>query len=138
MKNPFFKNVGPFKIDILLKRVSIINNENFKKDKIFDVKDLSSATKKDLTFFHSSNYSSLASSTKASYCLTLNNLSHHLPKSCKKIIVDNVLVNIAKITKEFYPNSITDDFDNSVKEITQTTLKKKCKYGQNVLIGKIV
>ena len=138
MKNPFFKNVGPFKIDILLKKVSIINHENFKKDKIFDVKDLSSATKKDLTFFHSSNYSSLASSTKASYCLTLNNLSHHLPKSCKKIIVDNVLLNIANITKEFYPNSITDDFDNSVKEISQTTFKKKCKYGKNVLIGKNV
>ena len=138
MKNPFFKNVGPFKIDILLKKVSIINRENFKKDKIFDVKDLSSATKKDLTFFHSSNYSSLASSTKASYCLTLNNLSHHLPKSCKKIIVDNVLLNIANITKEFYPNSITDDFDNSVKEIAQTTFKKKCKYGKNVLIGKNV
>ena len=89
MLNPFFKNVGPFniekllnKIDILLKRVSISNNENFKKDKIFDIKNLASATKKDLTFFHSSNYSSLASSTKASYCLTLNNLAHHLPKSC--------------------------------------------------------
>ena len=114
MNNPFFKNVGPFKIDILLKKTSISNSENFKRDKIFDVKDLVSATNKDLTFFHSSNYSNLASSTKASYCITLKNLSHHLPQSCKKIIVDNVLLSMANITKEFYPNSITDDFDNSV------------------------
>ena len=51
MKNSFFKNNGPFKIDILLKRASIGNSENFKKDKVFDIKDLLSATKNDLTFF---------------------------------------------------------------------------------------
>ena len=104
MNNPFFKNKGPFKIDNLLKKVSISNNENFKNDKIFDVKDLLSASRKDMTFFHSSKYSNLASSTKASYCLTLKNLAHHLPKTCEKIIVDNVLLNMANITKEFYPN----------------------------------
>ena len=138
MKNPFFKNNGPFKIDILLKRALIGNSENFKKDKVFDVKDLLSATKNDLTFFHSNNYSSLASITKASYCITLKNLSHFLPKSCKKIIVNNVLLSIANITKEFYPNSINDDFDDTVKDITKTSLKKKCKHGKNVLVGKNV
>tara|TARA_Y100000591_G_scaffold263122_1_gene236150 strand:+ start:673 stop:1653 length:981 start_codon:yes stop_codon:yes gene_type:complete len=138
MSNPFFKNVGPFKIEALLKKALINNNENFKKDKIHDVKDLSSASKNDLTFFHSSNYSLLASKTKASYCVTLKNLAHHLPTSCKKIIVENVLLSIASITKEFYPNSVSDDFDNSVKDISKTTFKKKCKYGKNVLIGKNV
>ena len=138
MKNPFFKNIGPFKIEILLKKALVQNSENFKKDQIYDVKDLVSATKKDLTFFHSTNYSSAASSTKASYCVTLKNLAHHLPKSCKKIIVDNVLLTIASITQEFYPDSINDDFDNSVKNISKTIFKKKCKYGKNVLIGKNV
>ena len=138
MLNPFFKNNGPFKINILLKRASIVNSENFKKDKVFDVKDLLSATKNDLTFFHSNNYSELASITKASYCITLKNLSHFLPKSCKKIIVDNVLLSIANITKEFYPNSINDDFDDTVKDITKTILKTKCKHGKNVLVGKNV
>ena len=37
MKNPFFKNFGPFKIDMLLKKVSVSNPENFKTDKIFDI-----------------------------------------------------------------------------------------------------
>ena len=48
----------------------IENNENFKKDKIYNVADLVHATKKDLTFFHSKNYEYLASKTKASYCVT--------------------------------------------------------------------
>ncbi|MBD1161910.1 UDP-3-O-(3-hydroxymyristoyl)glucosamine N-acyltransferase, partial [Pelagibacterales bacterium SAG-MED15] len=113
----------------------IINGDNFKKDKIYDVKDLYTATNKDLTFFHSKNYSSLALSTKALYCVTLKSLSNYLPKTCKKIIVDNVLFSMAKITKEFYPNSVVDDFDNSVKEINKTKFKNKAKYGNNVLIG---
>ena len=81
------------------------------------------ATNKDLTFFHSKNYSELASKTKAAYCVTLDNLSHFLPNSCKKIIVKNVLLTMAKITKEFYPKSIVDDFDESA-DISKTTFKK--------------
>ena len=84
MLNPFFKNFGPFKIDYLLKKIDVQNKENFKKDKIYDVSDLITATDKDLTFFHSKNYSELASKTKASYCITLDNLSQFLPTSCKK------------------------------------------------------
>ena len=138
MINPFFKNTGPFNIEKLLSKVSIENSKNYKKDKIFDVKDLGSATKKDLTFFHSNKYSSLASKTNASYCVTIENLSQFLPVSCKKIIVQNVLLTMAKITKEFYPKSIADDFDETVKDISKTSFKKKVKYGKNVLVGKNV
>ena len=138
MLNPFFKNVGPFKIEKLLNIVGIKNIDNFKSDKIFNVTDLNTATKKDLTFFHSKRYSLLASQTKASYCVTLNSLSKFLPDSCKKIIVDNVLLDMAKITKEFYPDSVVDDFDDSVKDISKTTFKKKVKFGKNILIGKNV
>jgi UDP-3-O-[3-hydroxymyristoyl] glucosamine N-acyltransferase len=136
--NPFFKNVGPFNIDKLLSNVDILNKENFRKDKIYNVSDLVTATNKDLTFFHSKNYSSLASKTKASYCVTLDSLSKLLPSSCKKIIVNNVLLTIAKITKEFYPKSIVDDFDETVKDISKTSHKKKVKYGKNILVGKNV
>ena len=138
MLNPFFKNVGPFKIEKLLDIVEIKNKNNFKSDKIFNVTDLNTATNKDLTFFHSKRYSILASQTKASYCVTLNSLSNFLPDSCKKIIVDNVLLAIAKITKEFYPDSVVDDFDDSVKDISKTSFKKKVKFGKNILIGKNV
>ena len=138
MINPFFKNNGPFNIEKLLNKINIENLENYSKDKIFDVKDLISATNKDLTFFHSKKYSLLASTTKASYCVTLENLSQFLPSSCKKIIVENVLLVMAKITKEFYPKSATDEFDDTVKEISKTSFKKKVKFGKNVLIGKNV
>ena len=138
MSNPFFKNFGPFNIEKLLKKTNIENKENFKKDKIYNVSDLVTATNKDLTFFHSKNYSEFASKTKASYCITLESLSHFLPNSCKKIIVKNVLLTMAKITKEFYPKSIIDDFDDSAIDISKTSLKKKVKFGKNVLIGKNV
>ena len=138
MFNPFFKNFGPFTIDKLLSNSGINNDQKFKNNKIYDVKDLISATKNDLTFFHSKKYSGLAHKTKASYCVTHENLTKFLPKSCKKIIVNNVLVSIAQITKEFYPNSITDDFDSTVNDIKKTKFKKKVKFGKNVLIGKNV
>ncbi len=138
MLNPFFKNIGPLNIEKLLVKVGIENKEKFRKDKIYNVSDLASATNKDLTFFHSQNYSELASKTKASYCITLDSLSHFLPKTCKKIIVQNVLLTMAKVTKEFYPNSVVDEFDSTVKDISKTIFKKKVKYGKNVLIGKNV
>ena len=87
MLNPFFRNVGPFNIEVLLSKINIENKENFKKDKIYNVADLISAGNKDLTFFHSKKYSELASKTKASYCVTLDNLSKFLPSTCKKLLL---------------------------------------------------
>jgi len=135
MINPFFKNKGPFKIEDLLKLSNVNNKENFKKTKVSDIKDLFSSTKKDITFFHSKKYEIFASKTNAIFCLTTSSLANILPKTCNKIIVDNVLVSTSKVTKTFYPNSITDDFDANVKDISKTKYKKRIKYGKNVLIG---
>ena len=46
MLNPFFKNIGPFNIEKLLSNIDIENKENFKKDKIYNVTDLITATPK--------------------------------------------------------------------------------------------
>ncbi len=137
MKNPFFENKGPYKIDKLLKLSNIQNNEFFKSN-ISDIKDLVEAKKNDITFFHSKKYGSIASKTKASFCVTTEALQKFLPSNCKKIIVKNVLIAIAKITKLFYPDSITDDFDLTVKDISKSVYNKKVKHGKNVLIGKNV
>ena len=136
--NHFFKNKGPFKIEKLLKLSGIDNNENFIKPKISDIRDLSTATKDDITFFHSKKYEELASKTKAFFCITKEYLKDYLPIHCNKIIVDNVLIATAKITKVFYPDSVTDNFDSTVKDISKTLFKKKVKFGKNVLIGKNV
>ena len=138
MSNPFFKNKGPFKIVKLLKFLSLKNINNFKNINIYDIKDLSTSTSKDITFFHSKKYFNLASKTQALFCITTENLKNYLPSSCHKIIVDNVLISTAKITEIFYPDSITDDFDTTSKDINKTSFKKKVKFGKNVLIGKNV
>ena len=131
MTNPFFKNTGPYEINQLLQSIGF-ENKKFSKDKIEDIKDLSSAQNKDITFFHSKKYNELAKTTKASYCITTEKFKSFLPNSCNVIISNNVLLHTAKITKIFYPDSVTDDFDSSVKDIKNTDFKNKVKFGSNV------
>ena len=50
----------------------------------------------------------------------------------------NVLVSTSQITAKFYPSSIIDEFDNTVKLIDDTIYKNKVKFGKNVLIGENV
>ena len=135
MNNPFFKNHGPFKVVDLLKDLKLQDIDINNDDIIQDIRDLSSADKNHLTFFHSKKYYPVAEKTKASYCITLKNLSNYLPKGCKAICVDNVLLVIAKITSKFYPDAINDDFDNSVNNIEKLNFKNDIKHGQNVLVG---
>ena len=135
MTNTFFKNHGPLNIKDIYRVLEIKNKINIKKIKIYDVADLKSASNKDITFFHSNKYKFQALNSKAAACITTKNLQHNLPNNCEKIIVENVLVSTAKVTEMLYPDSVNDDFDNSVKEISKTNLGKKVKFGRNVLIG---
>jgi UDP-3-O-[3-hydroxymyristoyl] glucosamine N-acyltransferase len=138
MINPFFKNVGPFKINEILTSININNNFNYTETNISDVKDLIAASNNDITFFHSRKYETLASITKASFCLTTKQLSHVLPKKCKPIEVDNVLVSTAMITSMFYPDATIDDFDVDTLNIEKTSFNNTVNHGQNILIGKNV
>jgi len=135
MINPFFQNKGPFPIDKILSSIKVENNFENLDIEIFDIKDLVSASTNEITFFHSKKYESMASSTKASYCLTTNKLSNILPKNCKPIEVDNVLVSTAMITSMFYPDAITDNFDVHVTNIEKTSFNNSVNHGQNILIG---
>ena len=135
MTNPFFKNYGPISIKDIYKVLKIKKDNINSKVKIFDITDLNSASKKDIAFFHSNKYKFQASITKAGACITTKNLQHILPSKCEKIIVENVLTSTAKVTEILYPDSINDDFDITVKEISKTKFKNKVKFGKNVLIG---
>tara|TARA_A100001015_G_scaffold144721_1_gene160566 strand:- start:237 stop:1214 length:978 start_codon:yes stop_codon:yes gene_type:complete len=137
MINPFFKNTGPHNINFLLKTINL-NNENLPDDKVTDIKDLNSSQKNEITFLHSKKYIDLAKITKASYCLTTENLQSFLPNNCKAIISNKVLLNTAQITKIFYPDSVTDNYDNTVKDINVIEFKDEVKFGKNVLIGENV
>ena len=138
MINPFFKNNGPITIEKILISANIDNRHNYGITKIFDIKDLAAASNKDITFFHSKKYSIEASKTKAAYCITTKQLSNILAKSCKPIEVENVLISTALITKTFYPEAVTDDFDPLAENIKKTEFYKSVKHGQNILLGKNV
>ena len=138
MINPFFKNKGPFEIKDLLESSSILNIDDYSDIIVENIKDLFTAVKGDITFLHSKKYEDVALKTNATFCITTQNLSYLLPKTCNSIIVDNVLIATAKITAKFYPDSICDNFDYYVNNINTTTFKDKVKFGQNVLIGKNV
>ena len=69
MSYPFFKNQGPLNIFEILKLLNLSSN-NFHDQKVYDIKDLFSASKNDLTFFHSKKYKDLANITKAAFCIT--------------------------------------------------------------------
>ena len=77
----------------------MIKKKILKKIKFIMLKILSNATNKDLTFFHSKNYSEFAFKTKASYCVTLENLSNFYQKLVKKLLLKMFLLTMAKITK---------------------------------------
>ena len=121
-----------------LRNVGVNNSVKKLVTNISDVKDLFNATNKDITFFHSKKYESLASTTKASYCITTKQLSNIWPQNCEAIEVNNVLVSTSIITKMFYPDSVTDDFDDKTLNIEKTSFEKSVMHGQNILIGKNV
>ena len=124
MFNPFFLNTGPFDISEILKLLKT-NLKLNKKHKIIDIVDLSNAKKDCITFFHSKKYNAVAKKTKASYCITTENLKVHLPHNCIPIIVSNVLVATSIITQKFYPNSIEDEYDKSAIDINDSNFKDK-------------
>ena len=138
MVNPFFRNNGPFKFNEILKDLNLKLDEKNKDLSIIDIKDLQNSKINEITFFHSKKYKLAANNTKASFCITSQNLIEELPKSCLPIIVDNVLVSTSIITAKFYPDSINDNFDITVEEINNTKFKDTIKYGKNVLIGQNV
>ncbi len=138
MSNPFFQNFGPFKLAELLNIIKLkLENVNLNEE-IIDIKDLTTSNKGDITFYHSNKYKLIAKKTNASFCVTTESLKNDLPKNCYPIVVENVLVAISKLTAKFYPESINDDFDNSVTNIQETDIKNNIKFGKNVLIGKNV
>ena len=86
-RNIFFQRKGPFLLNNLF-----VNLKINKKIKIFDIKNLTEATKDDLTFLDNIDYINFAKSTKASACITTEKLKLYLPKSYIPLIVTNVTI----------------------------------------------
>ena len=126
----FFKKKKDFTINSLFPHLKL--NKNIK---INDINTLDKSNKFDLTFFDSLRYKSLALNTKASFCITTEKLKNFLPKKTNVIVVKNVLFEIAKVLKKFYPDSDLDYPDFTLKSSIRYK-NKSVKFSNNVLVGK--
>ncbi len=135
LKNPFFENKGPFKLSKINEKllISINLDTSVKNFKVFDVKNLAEASEQDITFFHSNKYKNLAKNTKAFACITKEKLAQYLPAKCIKLIVNDVLFATAKVTEDFYPESIIDNNNQNLFPIKNSFKKIRC--GNNTFVG---
>ena len=135
--NFFFKNKGPFSIKKIIETCGgKAPSEVFFNIKIQDIIDLFRAKENEITFLNSIKYKEKSLKSKATACITSKNLTKCLPENCIKIIVDNVLLSAAKVSKLFYPESDFDHLDQTL--ISSEQIKDKyinVKFGKNVLIG---
>tara|TARA_Y100000590_G_scaffold2309_1_gene3005 strand:+ start:2958 stop:3959 length:1002 start_codon:yes stop_codon:yes gene_type:complete len=139
-ENQFFEKKGPIPLKEIVKSInSEVNLTNVKNIKIHGFESLFNANKNDITFLNSIKYQDLSSKTKATACITSENLSKFLPKSCIKINVKNVLFAVTKISKMFFPTADIDLPDYNLKYSEKLKSKySKVKFGKNVLIGRNV
>ena len=136
--NSFFIKRKSSQLSEILKLLNIKSKNNHKNIFIDDIKNLDQSKKNDITFFHTSRYKISVKKTKAKIIITTKNLSSLVPKSKNTIIVDNVLVSVARVTDFFYPNALDDRFENELSKIDNNKNYKKVEFGLNVLVGKNV
>ncbi len=132
MKSNFFFKKKNIKLKKLFPKFKIIKNIS-----ISDIKPLSSAKENDLSFFDSIKYKEDLFKSKASACLTTKKLENVVPSRIEKIVVDNVLFELAKVLKIIYPFADVDFPDLSLKKPNKKNYKS-VRFGNNVLIGEKV
>ena len=129
-ENIFFEKKKSFLLSEIFSNIYPNSNK-----KINDIKSLDEAKNLDLTFLESANYITAAKSTKAAFCLTTDKLKVFLPKTCHPIIVKNVLFELCKVARKFYPNADIDTPDSTLKKPPKLK-HPKVRFGNNVFIGK--
>ena len=132
MSSNFFFKKKNIKINKIFPKIKFNNNFT-----VNSVKPLEFAKSNDLTFFDSIKYKSLALNTKAIACITTEKLAKFLPKNTQRIIVKNVLLELALALKKIYPTADIDYPDLSLKKPSKKYYKS-VKFGNDVLIGKNV
>ena len=136
--NSFFQKRKEVYLKDILKLLNIKNKTSFKNSLIDDIKSLDQAKKNDITFFHNSKYKFSINNTRSKIIITNKKLSNFISKSKILLIVDNVLVGVAKTTEFFYPNSLDEKFENILSVVERKNKYKNVKFGLNVLLGENV
>ena len=132
MSSNFFLKKRNIKISEIFPEASLKKNFVIK-----NVRPLDKAEKNDITFFDSVKYKDKAIHTNAGVCITTNKLEKYLPSKVSKIIVANVLPELAKVLNKIYLNADIDYPDLSLKKPSKKK-HKDVKFGNNVLIGRNV
>ena len=96
-KNIFFKKIKKISVNDICKKLKI---KNITKKNIYlnDIKTLNDASKKDLTFLHSSKYLRLIPKIKSNFIITSSKFKKYFPTK-NILLVDNVLLSVASITE---------------------------------------
>ncbi len=129
--NIFFKKKN-IRLDKIFPKIKFRDNFIVKS-----IQPLHTAGNKDITFFDSIKYKKNIKHSKNCVCITSEKLKDFLPKNYIIIVVKNVLLELARVTKLIYPNSDVDYPDLFIKESKKMKFNK-VKFGNNVLIGKNV
>ncbi|PDH19716.1 MAG: UDP-3-O-(3-hydroxymyristoyl)glucosamine N-acyltransferase [Pelagibacterales bacterium MED-G43] len=131
------KSISFFSKKNLSLREIFLNSKINKNFIVNDVKPLDTAKNKDLTFFDSIKYKSMAAKTAAGACITTKSFEKFIPAKVEKIIVKNVLLELAHVLKKIYSNADIDYPDFTLKKAIKKKYKT-VKFGNNVLVGKNV
>ena len=132
LSNIFFKKKN-------IKINEVFKNYSFKKNfTVNDIKSLILAKENDVTFFDSIKYKNEINTTKAKVCIVSKKLEKFVAHSIQKIVVNNVLFELARVTKLLYPNADIDFPDFNLTKPKKIYDKLKVRFGNNVLIGKKV
>jgi len=132
MNSSIFFEKKNIKINKIFPKIKFRNNFV-----VNSIQPLSKANDKDITFFDSIKYKDDINLIKPCICITSDKLKSLLPKNYTIIVVKNVLLELARVTKLLYPNSDIDYPDLLVKDSKKMKFNK-VKFGNNVLVGKNV
>ena len=135
MKNPFFERANNITVNDILQKLNLKKIKN--NFKIKDIKELDTAERNDISFFHSKKYLLSVKNTNSKIIVTSKKFKNIVPEHIKVIEVENVILSVSIITSLFYPGALDDNFDKNVKIINIKNFTN-LKVGNNVLVGKNV
>ena len=135
-KNIFYKKIDKISLKKICQELKILQPTK-KNYFLNDIKTLNEAEKNDLTFLHSSKYLKIIPKIKSNFIITTYKFQKYLNNK-NILLVNNVLLSVARVTELFYPNSLNENlkFKNSSKQ--NLNFSKTITLGSNVLIGKNV
>ena len=134
---------------LLIKNSLEVNSQISDSEEFSNIKTISNATSKDLSFFSNSKYLNELKETKAKACLIENKFTEYLPSNCKPIVLKDPYLGLALISNLFnnkilssngiISNTSSIDSKSKIKKNVQinpfTSIYENTELCENVYIG---